>query len=60
MALASYLALTGKLPDAPLENAKLLGRQLAEMMEVEDYQKDYESAIRFAYYSSMSKPTFPR
>ena len=55
MALASYLGLTGKLPDAPLENAKLLGRQLAEKMEVEDYQKDYESAIRFAYYSSMSK-----
>ena len=43
MALSSFLDLTSRLPEAPLENAELLGKQLAEKMDFEHYQKDFES-----------------
>ena len=49
MALSSFLDLTSRLPEAPLENAELLGKQLAEKIDFEDYQKDFESAMALVH-----------
>ena len=51
MALAVFLNLKCEAPSASLEDGELLGKQLAARMEFEDYQEEYEAAIRVAHSS---------